>query len=180
MDDLKKYDHNPPHLFKKNCKYFITASTFDKVSYFKRNEAKEILLKYIRRSVDSFSWKLEDWVILNNHYHLMLESPENPESLGKMMNNIHKYSAIWINKNANEGCSTKIWHNYWDKCLDFERSYFTRLNYNWYNPVKHGYVIEPQKWEFGSFCERYLKDRIYLEKLRKDYPFDKLQIDDDF
>jgi putative transposase len=180
MSDLKKYDHNPPHLFKSNCKYFITASTFEKISYLKSDSAKQVLFKYIKKSVLNFKWILEDWVILNNHYHLMLESPDNPENLGKIINNIHKYSAIWINKNILNTASKPIWFNYWDKCLTFERSYFTRLNYIWYNPVKHKYVDEPQNWKFGSFRERFNEDKKYLEKIRKDFPFGNLKIDDDF
>ncbi len=180
MDEIKKYDHNPPHLFRENCKYFITASTYEKRAFLKSNEAKQILLHYIFKSVERFGWKLEDWSILSNHYHLMLESPGNPETLGKVINNIHKYSAIKINKIVNKKGSEKIWYNYWDKCLDFERSYFTRLNYIWYNPVKHGYVSEPQEWEYGSFRQRFVKEKEYLSTIKKDYPFDKLQIDDDF
>lgn len=97
------------------------------------------------------------------------------------MNNIHKYSALWIRKNnktLNE--QNKIWHNYWDKCLTFEPSYFTRLNYIWFNPVKHGYVDEPQKWKFGSYFHRYEANKSYLNELKGKYPFDNLKIDDDF
>ena len=42
--------------------------------------------------------------------------------------------------------SKKVFYNYWDTCITYENSYFTRLNYIWYNPVKHGYVDSPEKW----------------------------------
>ncbi|MEO8514416.1 MAG: transposase [Ignavibacteria bacterium] len=181
MEDLKRYKHNPPHLFRENTKYFITGSIYGKKKLLRSKESKYKLLEYIFKSADNFKWKLEDWVILENHYHLMLESPENPETLADMMGNVHRYSAIWINKNV-EFCkdNNKIWHNYWDKCLTYERSYFTRLNYIWYNPLKHMLIEDPKDWEFGSYYYRYKSEKDYLEKINKSYPFDKLKLDDDF
>ncbi len=111
----------------------------------------------------------------------MLESDETPESLIKIMGNIHRYSAIWIKKNVKlTDSQNKIWHNYWDKCLTFESSYYTRLNYIWYNPVKHGYVNEPQDWKFGSYYNRHKNETEYVTKLKTRYPFDELKIEDDF
>ena len=179
--DFKKYDHNPPHLYKQNTKYFITGSIYGKKKLLKSIESKHKLLDYIVKSVDHFKWILEDWVILENHYHLMLESPENPESLGDMMGNIHRYSAIWINKNVEfDKDYNKVWHNYWDKCLTYERSYFTRLNYIWYNPLKHKLAEDPKDYEFGSYYHRYKSEKDYLNNICNFYPFDKLKIDDDF
>ncbi|MBZ0202524.1 MAG: transposase [Ignavibacteria bacterium] len=179
--DLKQYKHNPPHLFLPDAKYFITASIYLRRKLLKSEDSKEKLLFYIRKSVDHFDWKLEEWVILDNHYHLMLESPGSPEDLPDLMANIHKYSAIWINKHVNnDSQDSKVWHNYWDKCLTFEKSYYTRLNYIWYNPVKHRYVENAEEWNFGSFGDRFRADQEYIMDMKKKYPFDKLKIDDDF
>ncbi len=179
--NIKKYEHNPPHMFIANTKYFITASIYNKIKLLTSEESKLKLLKYIKRSVENYNWKLEDWVILDNHYHLMLESDNFPESLENIMGSIHRYSAIWINKNVSIPANlNKIWHNYWDKCLTFESSYYTRLNYIWNNPVKHGYVDEPQKWKFGSYFYRYQDEIEYVNKLKMNYPFDNLKIEDDF
>lgn len=179
--DIKDYEHNPPHIFVPNCKYFITASIYNRIKLLASDESKDKLLEYIIRSVENFNWKLEDWVILDNHYHLMLESDEHPELLGKIMNNIHKYSALWMSKNIKIPMEQdKIWHNYWDKCLTFESSYFARLNYIWNNPVKHGYVNKSQMWKFGSYYKRYREENEYVNKLKEKFPFDELKIEDDF
>ena len=49
-DVFKKYEHNPPHLFVSNAKFFITASTYEKHPYFKTDESKEALQKYLFKS----------------------------------------------------------------------------------------------------------------------------------
>ena len=74
----------------------------------------------------------------------------------------------------------KIWHNYWDSCITYENSYFTRLNYIWFNPVKHSYVEKAEEWEFGSYTERIKHEREYLKTVEKNYPFDRVKVIDDF
>lgn len=98
-----------------------------------------------------------------------------------MMGNIHRFSALWINKNVDfKKEFDKIWHNYWDKCLTFESSYFTRLNYIWFNPVKHRLVDDPMNWEYGSYFHRYNDEKEYLQKINKMYPHKNIKIDDNF
>jgi len=45
----------------------------------------------------------------------------------------------------------KVWYNYWDECIRDERDYYNRLNYIHVNPVKHGYVEDPEDYEFSSY-----------------------------
>jgi putative transposase len=179
--EIKRYKHNPPHVFVPNNKYFITSSIYNKIKLLSSEESKLKLIEYIKRTVENYGWKLEDWVVLNNHYHLMIESNESPETLAKIIRDIHKYSALWLKKNVTLAKKQeKIWHNYWDKCLTYESSYYTRLNYIWYNPVKHGYVDEPQQWKFGSYFYRFQEENSYVNELKMKYPFNSLKIEDDF
>jgi putative transposase len=46
-----------------------------------------------------------------------------------------------------------VWWNYWDYCPRDEEQYFTRLNYLFYNPVKHGYTSNLHDYVFSSFHE---------------------------
>ncbi len=132
MEDIiyKEYKHNPPHLFIPNCKYFITGATYQRKPYLINDESKFALLSSIKKSFTDYKWQLEDWVILNNHYHIMVNSPEDPCSLSIIMKEIHRFNAMWIKKNIPQAKSEKIiWYNYWDSCITFETSYFARLNY---------------------------------------------------
>jgi putative transposase len=178
MTKYKEYNHNPPHLFLPNCHYFITASTLGRYPYLKSVKAKEAAYFYLTKSLEKFSWILEDWVILDNHLHIMVKSPQDSTSLGKVMNNFYRFTANWLSKNSIRKIKQKYFHNYWDKCISYESSYYSRINYIWFNPVKHGYVDSPEKWQFGSYHFRFHKDKI--DRRIKKYPFDKLDIADDF
>ena len=167
----KKYQHNPPHLFRPGAKYIITGATYEKRHWLKSDEAKERLLKSIYIGFNQYRWMLEDWVILDNHYHLMGDAPEDAKTLSLLINDIHKFIALWIKKNVTEAENAEIiMYNYWDTCITFEKSYFARLNYIWYNPVKHGYVEDAKDWRFGSYFKRIKAEQKEIDALRKNYP----------
>lgn len=184
MDNIyKTYLHNPPHLFRDKTKYFITGSTYNKKRWFKSDAAKERLLKSFNIGFNKHGWLLEDWVILDNHYHLMGNSPKINNCLPEMMKNIHKHTAMWVKKNVHESINEeKIMYNYWDTCITYEVSYFARVNYIWNNPVKHGYAKNPEEWKFGSFFTRckVKENNEEMDKIKTNYPCDKVSIDDDY
>ncbi len=177
----KSYPHNPPHLFRQNAKYFITGATYLKRRFLSQPECKLHLLHSITKGCKKYDWTLEDWVILDNHYHLMLQSPGSPETMSLLFNEIHKFTAIWLKKNIsilkNKG---KIFHNYWDTCITYEKSYFARLNYIYFNPVKHGYVEIAEDYIFGSYHYRIKIEKGYLEEIKGKYPWDRVNVKDNF
>ena len=110
----------------------------------------------------------------------MVNAPEESATLSELMNNFHRFTANWLSKHNIRKVKEKYFHNYWDTCITFEKSYFTRLNYIWFNPVKHGYVDSPEKWKFGSYYYRYREEMKEMKRQIEKYPFDKVKIDDDF
>lgn len=88
---------------------------------------------------------------------------------------------MFIKKNNPEAARlAKIFNNYWDSCISYERFYYARLNYIYYNPVKHGYTQRAEDYKWGSFYIRCREDRAYVENLRKVFPFDAVNIEDDY
>jgi putative transposase len=180
MEIYKTYKHNPPHLFRSNAKYFITSSSLGKYPYFRSDAAKEALLLYLTKSLTHFAWTLEEWVILDNHIHIMAEAPENAETLSLLMNNFHKFTANWLSRNGIKKFREKYFHNYWDTCINYEKSYYTTIHYIWHNPVKHGYVESPEDWKFGSYYFRLQENENEVQRIKETYPFDKIKLEDKF
>ena len=176
---LKRYPHAPAHLFLPDVKYWVTGSAYKHRKFFKDPETKWQMVKILATGCEKFAWQLEDWVILDDHYHLMLRASEDgKKTIADLMNNFHKFSAMWIRKHYPEFKAEKrIFCNYWDKCITYESSYYARLNYLYNNPVKHGYVEKPEDYPFGSFYHRIKEQKTYLEELMKKYPSDKLDLE---
>jgi len=175
----KTYKHNPPHLFLPGYNYFVTASSWRHKPIFHESKIKEQMVEMLSLGCQKYHWILDDWVFLDDHYHIMLRSdPEGETTIAKLINNFHKFLSLWIRKEYSDGliCG-RIFNNYWDTCLTYERSFLSRLNYIYYNPVKHGYVKKPEDYPFGSFYYRVRDEQNYLEKLKNLHPWDNLDLE---
>ncbi|MDP8232076.1 MAG: hypothetical protein P9L91_05335 [Candidatus Zophobacter franzmannii] len=110
----------------------------------------------------------------------MATAPEDARMLSELMHNFTRFTANWLSKHNIVKIKHQYFHNYWDTCITYERSYYCRLNYIWNNPVKHGYVESSEKWRHGSYYHRFkMKDK-ESEEIMLNYPIDRVHIDDDF
>lgn len=175
----KTYLHNPPHYFVPNAMYMVTGSILHKHNLLSEEKRKEFVLQILFEKAKLFGWELQAWAVLNNHYHFIGEAPEDARTLPKLIQQFHSITAIQINKWDN-ATGRQVWHNYWDTCLTYEKSYYARLRYVHENPVKHGLVQNEIDYPFCSykwFLEKSndeLKDQVFSQ------PIDRLNIVDDF
>ena len=150
-----------------------------KERFFHDDKRKECFLKVLIEKVIRFEWKLLYWVMLDNHYHILIKSKKDASALVKLISQLHSATALYCNKLESKK-SRKIWWNYWDSCITYEKSFFTRINYIHYNPVKHGYVDEPEDCLFSSY-NTFMREYSHKGKIiHNRYPFDKIDIKDDF
>lgn len=175
----KAYKHNPPHLFLPGRLYFITGATYKKTDFLAPAATKKIFLEQLFFYAHKFGWELRFWSVLNNHYHLIAQAPGETCSLSKLIHDLHSFSAKGINaKNRAKGA--RVWWNYWDSCLTYERSYFARINYIHWNCVKHGLAKSPVAYEFSSYPLYLEKNAGEMKEIETRYPWDKIEVMDDF
>ncbi len=149
---MKRYQHNPSHLFLDDAPYFLTAAIYEKRPLLQLPELKYFLRDTIRTVFAEHGWSLAQWVILDNHYHLMGQS-RCGKDLSRIMHDIHFLTAGRVCHEID--CTPPIWWNYWDYCPRNDRDYMTRQNYLLYNPVKHGYVANLKNYPCSSFHEQF-------------------------
>jgi putative transposase len=141
--------HHPPHIHLDNTWYMTTAVTFHHQALLASEEAKQYLRDTLQTSVQTYGISLRAWVILDNHYHLLLRTKRG-QDLPRFFGQLHGSTARRINlHDATPG--RQVWQNYWDTCLRTEADLWTRFNYIHINPVKHGYVQQPEDWPFSSY-----------------------------
>jgi putative transposase len=129
-----------------------------------------------------FGWRLAAWAVFSNHYHFVAGSPEgagDASSLSPMLSRLHERMAKWANK-LDETPGRKVWHNFRDTHLTFEKSYFARLNYTHSNAVGHGLVpvASQYPWCSAGWFERTAAPAF----VKTIYAFktDTVKVDDDF
>ena len=178
-DYLKKYQHAPAHLFLTDYHYFITAGTQGKKPYFDSDAKKELLFDTICEMLKEDHSELQGWVILSNHYHILVKL-KDAFLLPQIIKKIHSKSAVLVNK-LSKRTGRKIWYQYWDECVRDEKDFYAKLNYIHFNPVKHGYVEDPESYKFSSY-NHYLKIEgiNWLEDILKNFPPKKVEGEDDF
>lgn len=139
--------HRPLHIHQ-NRFYFITASTVDRDKLLKTAKRKKIFWQVLCRSIRKFQTKLYAWVILDDHYHLLVEFRKEKD-LSKFVQNLHTNSSRLLNQ-IDKKSERKIWYQYWDRCVRSDKDFWTFFNYIHHNPVKHRYS-KTMRYQFSSY-----------------------------
>ena len=176
------WPHAPTHQLCVRGAYFVTAGTYLKVHHFRGTERLRVLHRGLLTVARDFGWQLEAWAVFSNHYHFVGHSPSaGPDAvnLSDMLSNLHVKTATWINK-LDGAPGRRVWFNFRETRLTYQRSYLARLNYVHQNAVKHGLVPVANQYPWCS--ARWFERMASAAMVRSIYRFkiDDLRLEDDF
>ena len=175
----RQWAHAPAHLFSPNTAYIVTAATYHKVLLFDRAEKRDFLLQTLFAEAERWEWRLQAWAVMANHYHFVAQAPAEAETLVRLITALHSKTAIWLNK-RDETPGRKVWFQYWDTCLTYQRSYLARLNYVHNNPVKHHLVTDAADHPWCSMAWFAGHARTGLRETVFSFRHDRGNVRDDF
>jgi len=155
----------------------VTASTLNKVKLLDSAVKLDRHTDLLFETAEEFGWDLQAWAVFPNHYHFV--AVNEADNLSEFLNKLHSCSSRAINR-LDGVRGRKVWYEFWDTHLTFERSYLARLNYVHTNPVKHGVVRDPRTYRWCSAEWFFLRaDRPFYETVCS-FKTDKLSVKDDF
>lgn len=135
---MPRREFHPPHLYEADTSYFLTASTAQHQWLFDTDPKRTLLCDILRESAEQLGITLHGWVILADHYHLLLDVG-SVAPIHRFVKLLHGHSAVLLNKlDATPG--RQVWYQYWDRFPRNEDEFWSYLNYIHINPLKHGYV----------------------------------------
>jgi putative transposase len=177
--NIIQWPHAPDHIAAGPGTYMITAATYNGIHYFSSPEILDLVLEYLFQFCNEFGWALQAWAILLNHYHFIAVSTENSGPLEALLRKFHGVTSTKINR-LQGAAGRKIWHQYWDSKITYQKSYMARLNYVNNNPAKHGLVTQASlyPWCSSAWFER-TADRSFVITVAA-FKYDRLKIKDDF
>lgn len=105
-------------------------------------------LDALRRTVELFRWRLHAYVLMGNHYHLLLETPEPNLSRG-----VHKLNGPYAQAfNRRHRRAGHLFQGRFKAILLERQSHLLELTrYVVLNPVRAGLVKKAEHWEWSSY-----------------------------
>ena len=173
------WPHGPTHWLFESGLYIVTAGTYQKLPHLDSPLRLDFFQESLFQCASEFDWNLHAWAVLTNHYHFVAASPSDPRTLRKFLGKLHMQTARQLNAWDNTP-GRKVWFQFWESRITFERSYLARLNYVHYNPARHGVVplAENYKWCSASWFAH--KAPPAFVNTVKSFKTDQIQVPDDF
>ncbi|WP_428327356.1 REP-associated tyrosine transposase [Mucilaginibacter sp.] len=152
--------------------YFVTFSVIKWIDVFTRREYKDIVVDSLKYCIENKGLLLYAWVIMSNHVHLIIGTKDKP--MQDILRDLKRHTSKTITKAINENTqeSRRDWllwfferegkHNsnneqyqFWQQGshpIELWSNEVTdqKLDYIHNNPVKAGWVNEPQYYLYSS------------------------------
>ena len=119
---------------------------------------REKFLEILKRTKKRYRFRLHAYVLMDNHYHLILETPE--ANLSQTMQNINTSYTVYVNRRR--GRSGHLFQGRF-KCIIVDKDAYlvTLSRYIHLNPVRAAIVERPEDYRWSSY-------RYYRESARKE------------
>ena len=157
----------------------VTGSTLRKEHVFRGEDRLSLLQGTILDSLKNHGWELRAWSVFSNHYHFIAESPEMESSLRQVIQRIHSLTAREANR-LDDTLGRRVWFQYWDSCITYEKSYYPRLNYVHNNPVKHGLVSDAKLYSYCSASWFQKEAESSFREKVESFKYDQIIVPDDY
>jgi putative transposase len=121
-------------------------------------QVAEILVHRILVCRDKSAYQLHEFVVMPNHFHLLL-TPGETTSLEKVVQLIKGGSSHEIHRQT--GNQMEIWQaGFHDWTIRDGEDYLAKVRYIHLNPVQASLVERPEDWIFGSACGKFVLDPV--------------------
>ncbi|NLD73217.1 MAG: hypothetical protein GX649_10925 [Chloroflexi bacterium] len=175
----RQWAHAPAHAFLPGAAYIVTASTYHKAHLLDTPAKRDCVLQTLFAEAERWGWSLEAWAVLSNHYHWVGNAPEDATTLSRLVQSLHSRTAAWLNRHDGTP-GRRVWLQYWDTCLTYERSYLARLHYVHHNPAKHGVVANAENYPWCSMAWFVAGATPGHRRAVLAFPIDRVNVRDDF
>ncbi len=129
--------------------YHVSSRGNLKEKIFFEDSDRKKFLEILKRTKETFCYLLHAYVLMENHYHLLLETPRG--NLSRIMQNINTSYTVYVNNKYNR--SGHLLQGRYKSILVEKESYLLELSrYIHLNPVRQGLVDDPVEYEWSSYA----------------------------
>lgn len=146
--DISISPHRPLHWYSNQSCYWLTGATLHHAPHFRSDSRKELFLAEMNEAAVTWGVDLVAWTLMEHHYHAILRLDEG-RSLPRFVGRLHTKTATFVNR-EDQTPGRQVWRQYWDTFIRTEGDFWSRINYIWRNPVKHGFCSAPEEWRWTN------------------------------
>ncbi|MBI3344683.1 MAG: transposase [Gammaproteobacteria bacterium] len=141
---------------------FITSVCYQRQPLLKQDTDKELLLSVMREIKADNPYKMEAYVIMDNHFHWMIK-PGGDGNFSAVMQSLKLgFTHLYKAEHGIEGNFVAWQRRFWDHVIRDEDDLKRHMDYVHYNPVKHGCAGLPLDYPWSSF-RAYVAKEYYAE-----------------
>jgi REP-associated tyrosine transposase len=128
--------------------YHVTSRGNDRKAIFRDNADRKLFLDTLSRVTERFHWICHAYCLMNNHYHLIIETPDG--NLSKGMRQLNGVYTQAFNKRHRR--VEHLFQGRFKGILVQKESHFMEVcRYVVLNPVRARSVQQPQQWKWSSY-----------------------------
>ncbi len=128
--------------------YHITSRGNDKQAIFRNKEDRAIFLNILQEINKRYHWICHAYCLMNNHYHLVIETPEGNVSIGmRQLNGVYTQAF-----NRRHGKTGHLFQGRYKAILIQKESHLLEVSrYVVLNPIRAEIVENPRDWAWSSY-----------------------------
>jgi putative transposase len=128
--------------------YHVTSRGNARAEIFADTADRQTFLLLLESAVNRFNWICHAYCLMDNHYHLMIETPDGNLSMGmRHLNGVYTQSFNRRHKRIGH-----VFQGRFKAVIVEKESHLLELcRYVVLNPVRAGMVASPQKWRWSSY-----------------------------
>ncbi len=128
--------------------WHVTSRGNERREVFRDDEDRREFLRLLGRSVELFGWRLHAWVLMGNHYHLLVGTPEATLSRGMRQLN-GDYAQHFNRRHGRDG---HVFQGRFKAILVQREAHLLEVaRYVVRNPVRAGIVKSAEEWAWSSY-----------------------------
>lgn len=138
----------PYRLQGENCFYHITSRGNERKNIFRKESDYLKFLGYMKKAKERYRFYVYAYVLMTNHYHLLIETTE--ANLSKIMQNINTAYTTYYNVKYQR--SGHLFQGRYKSIVVEKEQYYLELSrYIHLNPVRARMVEKPQEYRWSSY-----------------------------
>jgi REP element-mobilizing transposase RayT len=128
--------------------WHVTCRGNERRSIFRDDGDRKVFLGLLAEAISLFSWRLHAYVLMGNHYHLLLETPE--PNLSRGMHRLNSIYSQLFNK-RHQRVGHLLQGRFHAILIEKERHLLELVRYLVLNPVRAGIVGSARDWPWSNF-----------------------------